>query len=132
MVPNAFVMLEEMPLTPNGKVDRRALPAPDLYSEGTEKYVAPRTPTEETLAQIWSQVLKVELVGIHDNFFELGGHSLLATQVLSRIRDRFKVQLPLHELFNTLTIAELAPSIGKLQQQNSDLTVPRILPRSKR
>ncbi|MHC5744028.1 MAG: amino acid adenylation domain-containing protein [Nostoc sp.] len=132
MVPNAFVMLEEMPLTANGKVDRRALPTPDLHSERTEKYVAPRTPIEETLAQIWSQVLKVEQVGIHDNFFELGGHSLLATQVLSRIRDRFKVQLPLHELFNTLTIAELAPSIGKLQQQNSDLTVLRILPRSKR
>ncbi|WP_373690630.1 amino acid adenylation domain-containing protein [Desmonostoc muscorum] len=132
MVPNAFVMLESMPLTPNGKVDRRALPAPDLHSEGTEKYVAPRTPIEETLAQIWSQVLKVEQVGIHDNFFELGGHSLLATQIFSRIRDRFKVQLPLHELFNTPTIAELAPSIGKLQQQNSDLTVPRILPRSKR
>nr|UBH04475.1 NosC [Desmonostoc muscorum CCALA 125] len=132
MVPNAFVMLESMPLTPNGKVDRRALPAPDLHSEGTEKYVAPRTPIEETLAQIWSQVLKVEQVGIHDNFFELGGHSLLATQIFSRIRDRFKVQLPLHELFNTPTIAELAPSIGNLQQQNSDLTVPRILPRSKR
>ncbi|WP_416235761.1 amino acid adenylation domain-containing protein [Nostoc sp. UHCC 0252] len=132
MVPNAFVMLESMPLTPNGKVDRRALPAPDLHSERTEKYVAPRTPIEETLAQIWSQVLKVEQVGIHDNFFELGGHSLLATQVLSRIRDRFKVKLPLHELFNTSTIAELAPSIEKLQQQNSDLTVPRILPRSKR
>ncbi|MBN3876528.1 MAG: non-ribosomal peptide synthetase [Nostoc sp.] len=132
MVPNAFVMLESMPLTPNGKVDRRALPAPDLHSEGTEKYVALRTPIEEILVQIWSQVLKVEQVGIHDNFFELGGHSLLATQVLSRIRDRFKVKLPLHELFNTPTIAELAPSIGKLQQQNSDLTVPRILPRSKR
>ncbi|MEH2435909.1 MAG: amino acid adenylation domain-containing protein [Nostoc sp.] len=132
MVPNAFVMLESMPLTPNGKVDRHALPAPDLHSDRTEKYVAPRTPIEEILVQIWSQVLKVEQVGIHDNFFELGGHSLLATQVLSRIRDRFKVQLPLHELFNTLTIAELAPSIGKLQQQNSDLTVPRILPRSKR
>ncbi|WP_442937952.1 amino acid adenylation domain-containing protein [Nostoc sp.] len=132
MVPNAFVMLESMPLTPNGKVDRRTLPAPDLHSERTEKYVAPRTPIEEILVQIWSQVLKVEQVGIHDNFFELGGHSLLATQVLSRIRDRFKVHLPLHELFNTLTITELAPSIGKLQQQNSDLTVPRILPRSKR
>ena len=132
MVPNAFVMLESMPLTPNGKVDRRALPAPDLHSEIKDKYVAPRTPIEEILAQIWSQVLKVEQVGIHDNFFELGGHSLLATQVLSRIRDRFKVQLPLHELFNTPTIAELAPSIEKLQQQNSDLTVPRILPRSKR
>ncbi|MEH2001260.1 MAG: amino acid adenylation domain-containing protein [Nostoc sp.] len=132
MVPNAFVMLEEMPLTPNGKVDRRALPTPDLHSELKDKYIAPRTPIEEMLAQIWSQVLKVEQVGIHDNFFELGGHSLLATQLVSRIRDRFKVQLPLRELFNAATIAELAQSIGKLQQQNLDLTVPRILPRSKR
>ncbi|WP_442935876.1 amino acid adenylation domain-containing protein [Nostoc sp.] len=132
MMPNAFVMLEEMPLTPNGKVDRRALRAPDLHSELKDKYIAPRTPIEEMLAQIWSQVLKVEQVGIHDNFFELGGHSLLATQLVSRIRDRFKVQLPLRELFDAATIAELAQSIGKLQQQNLDLTVPRILPRSKR
>ena len=116
-------------MTANGKVDRRALPVPDLYSERAEKYIAPRTPVEEILAQIWSQVLKVELVGVDDNFFELGGHSLLATQLVSRIRDRFKVQLSLHELFNAPTIAELAQSIGKLQQQNSDLTIPRILPR---
>ncbi|MBE8986272.1 non-ribosomal peptide synthetase [Nostoc sp. LEGE 12450] len=132
MVPNAFVILESLPLTPNGKVDRRALPAPDLYIDLADKYVAPRTPVEETLAQMWSQVLGLEQVGINDNFFELGGHSLLATQLVSRIRDRFKVQLSLSELFNGATIAELAQSIGKLQQQNLDLTVPRILPRSKR
>ncbi|WP_375466723.1 amino acid adenylation domain-containing protein [uncultured Nostoc sp.] len=132
MVPNAFVILESLPLTHNGKVDRRALPAPDLYSEISDKYIAPRTPVEETLAQMWSQMLGLKQVGIHDNFFELGGHSLLATQVVSRIRDRFKVQLPLPEFFKAATIAELAQSIGKLQQQNLDLTVPRILPRSKR
>ncbi|MFN6478154.1 non-ribosomal peptide synthetase [Nostoc sp. DedQUE07] len=132
MMPNAVVILESLPLTPNGKVDRRALPIPDLQSEISDKYVAPRTPIEETLAQMWSQVLGLEQVGIYDNFFELGGHSLLATQLVSRIRDRFKVQLSLSELFNVATIAELAQSIGKLQQQNLDLTVPRILPRSKR
>ncbi|BAY50137.1 amino acid adenylation domain-containing protein (plasmid) [Scytonema sp. HK-05] len=132
MVPNAFVILESLPLTPNGKVDRRALPVPDLYSDLADKYVAPRNPIEETLAQMWLQVLGLEQVGIHDNFFELGGHSLLATQLVSRIRDRFKVQLPLPEFFKAATIAELAQSIGKLQQQNLDLTVPRILPRSKR
>nr|MDZ8007540.1 phosphopantetheine-binding protein [Nostoc sp. DedSLP05]MDZ8097379.1 phosphopantetheine-binding protein [Nostoc sp. DedSLP01] len=98
----------------------------------TEKYVAPRNPIEEMLTHMWTQVLKIELVGVYDNFFELGGHSLLATQLVSRIRDRFKVQLPLRELFNGATIAELAQSIGKLQQQNSNLTIPRILPRSKR
>ncbi|MCC5659230.1 amino acid adenylation domain-containing protein [Nostoc sp. XA010] len=132
MVPNAFVILESLPLTPNGKVDRRGLPTPDLYIDLGDKYVAPRTPVEETLAQMWSQVLGLEQVGINDNFFELGGHSLLAIQLVSRIRDHFKVQLSLSELFNGATIAELAQSIGKLQQQNSDLTVPRILPRSKR
>jgi amino acid adenylation domain-containing protein len=129
MVPSAIVILESLPLTANGKVDRRALPVPDLYSDRAQKYIAPRTPVEEILAQIWSQVLKVELVGVDDNFFELGGHSLLATQLVSRIRDRFKVQLPLQELFNTPTIAELAQSIGKLQQQNSSPTIPRIRPR---
>jgi amino acid adenylation domain-containing protein/non-ribosomal peptide synthase protein (TIGR01720 family) len=129
MVPSFIVILESLPLTANGKVDRRALPVPDLYSERAKKYIAPLTPVEEILAQIWSQVLKVELVGVDDNFFELGGHSLLAAQLVSRIRDRFKVQLPLHELFNTPTIAELAQSIEKLEQQNSNLTIPRILPR---
>ncbi|MFO0108791.1 MAG: non-ribosomal peptide synthetase, partial [bacterium] len=78
MVPNAFVILDSLPLTPNGKIDHRALPAPDLHREFKHKYVAPRTPVEEMLAQIWAQVLKVEQVGIEDNFFTFGGHSLLA------------------------------------------------------
>ncbi|WDD36886.1 amino acid adenylation domain-containing protein (plasmid) [Nostoc sp. UHCC 0926] len=131
MVPNVFVMLESLPLTPSGKVDRRALPEPDLYSEITGKYVAPRTQIEELLAQIWAQVLKVELVGIYDNFFELGGHSLLATQLVSRIRNIFKVELPLRELFATATLVELAQAIEQLQQQNLQLSAPPILPRAK-
>ncbi|MEH2193291.1 MAG: non-ribosomal peptide synthase/polyketide synthase, partial [Nostoc sp.] len=129
MMPQAFVMLEEMPLTPNGKVDRRALPAPDLHHQLKDKYVAPRTPSEEMLAQIWATVLKVEQVGIYDNFFELGGHSLLATQLVSRIRSNFQVELPLRELFATATVAELAQSIQELQQQKLQLTAPPILPR---
>ena len=129
MVPNAFVVLESLPLTPNGKIDRRALPQPDL-SKLTDQYLAPRTPTEEILAQIWSQVLKVELVGINDNFFSLGGHSLLATQLVSRIRNTFKVELPLRQLFATATIAELAQAIEQLQQQNLEHTAPAILPRT--
>ncbi|MBU7585508.1 MAG: non-ribosomal peptide synthase/polyketide synthase [Nostoc sp. TH1S01] len=129
MVPNNLVILESLPLTPNGKLDRRALPAPDLYNE--DKYVAPRTPVEEILAQIWAQVLKLEAVGIHDNFFELGGHSLLATQLLSRIRNIFKVELPLRELFAAPTIDQLAHLIGQLQQQNLELTSPPILRRAK-
>ncbi len=130
MVPNAFVVLESLPLTPNDKVDRRALPAPDLQSEQKDKYVAPRTPIEEMLVQIWTQVLKLERVGIHDNFFEIGGHSLLATQLLSRIRNIFKIELPLRELFARATITELAQSIGQLQQQDLELSTPPILPRA--
>ncbi|OYE03761.1 non-ribosomal peptide synthetase [Nostoc sp. 'Peltigera membranacea cyanobiont' 232] len=131
MVPNVFVILESLPLTPSGKLDRRALPVPDLYSDCTDKYVAPRTPIEELLAQIWVQVLKLELVGIYDNFFELGGHSLLATQLVSRIRNIFKVELPLRELFARATVAELALFIEQLQQQNLQLSAPPILPRTK-
>ena len=130
MVPNAFVFLESLPLTPNGKVDRRALPTPDIGTELLDKYVAPRTPSEEILAQIWAQVLKVERVGIHDNFFDLGGHSLLATQLVSRIRNIFKVELPLRSLFATATVAELAQSIQQLQQQNVELYAPPILRRA--
>ncbi|MEH2092714.1 AMP-binding enzyme [Nostoc sp.] len=85
MVPSAIVILEALPVTPNGKIDRRALPAPEPSSESRDKYVAPRNPIEEILAQIWQQVLKVELVGRDDDFFELGGHYLpCAYQIESR------------------------------------------------
>ncbi|MFN6488341.1 MULTISPECIES: non-ribosomal peptide synthetase, partial [unclassified Nostoc] len=130
MVPTAFAILESLPLTPNGKIDRRALPAPDFKSQRIDKYLAPRNPIEELLAQIWAQVLKLELVDINDNFFELGGHSLLATQVVSRIRSIFKVELPLRELFARTTVAELAPAIGQLQQQDLELLSSPILPRA--
>ncbi|MEJ6479893.1 amino acid adenylation domain-containing protein [Nostoc punctiforme UO1] len=130
MIPHAFVMLESLPLTPNGKVDRRALRAPDSR-EGLEiSFVAPRSPIEEILTQIWTQALKVDQVGIYDNFFELGGHSLLATQLVSRIRNIFKVELPLREFFARTTVAELARSIEQLQQQDLELVSPPILPRA--
>ncbi len=112
MVPSAFVLLEALPLTPNGKVDRRALPTPGPSSFRVENaYEAPRTPLEEALAAIWTEVLGVERVGIHDDFFELGGHSLLATQVVSRLRDAFRVELPLRCLFETPTVAQLAERV---------------------
>ena len=130
MVPSAFVLLEALPLTVNGKVDRRALPAPNFSSQQQDNFVAPRTPAEEILAQIWAKVLKVERVGIHDNFFEIGGHSLLATQLVSRVRTTFKVELPLRELFATGTVANLMRSIQQLQQQDWALTVPAICPRA--
>jgi amino acid adenylation domain-containing protein len=131
MVPSAFVFLESLPLTTNRKVDRRALPTPDIQHDQRDKYVAPRTPVEEMLAQIWAQVLKIEQVGIYDNFFELGGHSLLATQLVSRIRNTFKVELPLRSLFAAATVSELAHLIGQLQPEDLELKIPPILPRAK-
>jgi amino acid adenylation domain-containing protein/non-ribosomal peptide synthase protein (TIGR01720 family) len=107
MIPSAFVPLDVLPLLPNGKLDRRALPAPVQLSREDE-YIAPRTPTEEMLAGICAQVLNVARVGAHDNFFDLGGHSLLATQLISRIRNAFNVELPLRAMFETPTLAELA------------------------
>src|SRR5262249_10318438 len=111
-VPSAFVTLDAWPLTPNGKVDRATLPAPEgeRPALGTE-YVAPRGPTEGTLAAIWAGVLGLERVGVHDNFFDLGGHSLLATQVVSRVREALGVGVPLRALFEAPTVAGLAERI---------------------
>ena len=112
MVPSAYVVLDSLPLTPNGKVDRRALPAADTErNDIKEDYVAPRTPVEEVLVEIWAKVLGRQQVSVYDNFFELGGHSLLATQLTSRIRDAFQVELPLRSLFETPTAAGLAKYI---------------------
>ena len=112
MVPAAFVMLDALPLTASRKIDRRALPAPDWARPELEQaFVAPRTPFEEALAGIWSQMLGVDQVGIHDNFFELGGHSLLATRVISHMRSALKVEIPLRTMFEAPTVAGLAESI---------------------
>jgi surfactin family lipopeptide synthetase A len=112
MIPSAFVMLDAMPLTPNGKIDRQALAKIDPdHSELANTFVAPTNPVEEVLAGIWAEILGLEQVGIHHNFFELGGHSLLATQVISRIQDAMDVMLPLRTLFERQTIAELAVGI---------------------
>jgi len=112
MVPSAFATLDALPLTVSGKVDRRALPALDrVRAELEDAFVAPRTPTEEVLAKIWSQLLGIDQVGVTDNFFDIGGHSLLATQLVSRLRETFQVEVPLHYFFETPTVAELAESI---------------------
>ncbi|MEY2427784.1 MAG: polyketide synthase PksN, partial [Verrucomicrobiota bacterium] len=113
MTPSFFVFLEALPLTPNGKVDRKALPAPEQDRQGSgAEFVAPRTPDEERLAAIWTELLGLKQVGIHDNFFDLGGHSLLAVQAISRIREIFKVEIPLIGLFDAPTIASLAEGLS--------------------
>ncbi|TAF06834.1 MAG: non-ribosomal peptide synthetase, partial [Nostocales cyanobacterium] len=127
MIPAAVVFLDSLPLTANGKVDRRALPAPELYID-REDFVAPRTPVEAQLAEIWSQVLKVEPIGIYDNFFDLGGHSLLATQVISRLQTAFNVTLPLRSLFESPTIAAFSQVVLEKQQTEADSNIPAIAP----
>ncbi|MBW8879773.1 MAG: hypothetical protein JF614_32995, partial [Acidobacteria bacterium] len=121
MVPSAFVVLDWLPLTPSGKVDRRALPAPELGERG--EYVAPRTELERRLCEIWEELLGVERVGIEDNFFDLGGHSLLATQLVSRVRAALGVEVPLRELFEHPTIARFCERLPGL---TSGLVLPEI------
>jgi amino acid adenylation domain-containing protein len=127
MVPSAFVLLEALPIAPSGKVDRKALPAPDLSQlqpEGT--FVTPSTPVEEVLAGIWAEVLSLEKVGVRDNFFELGGHSLLATRVISQVRQVFKLEIPLRRLFESPTVAELAKDIETKSKTGLGLEAPPI------
>ncbi len=115
MIPKAFVMLDALPMTANGKVDRRALRVPDqARPELLLTYVAPRTPVELVLGEIWTQVLGVKQVGIHDNFFELGGHSITAGQLVSRLGESFCVELSLDSFFEVSTIAELAVVIEEI------------------
>ena len=112
MTPAAFVFLDSLPLTANGKIDRRALPSPDgARSDSETEYVAPRTPLEEVLAGIWAELLCVDEIGVRDNFFVLGGHSLLATQLLARVLTMFKIELPLVAVFQSPTIVEFAEAV---------------------
>ncbi|MCG6135476.1 MAG: amino acid adenylation domain-containing protein [Nostoc sp. LLA-1] len=111
MVPSTFVTLESLPLTPSGKIDRRALPEPEARTGIENDIVLPRTPIEEKLAQIWAQVLRVEQIGIHDNFFELGGDSILSIQIISRAKVA-GIELTVKQLFANQTIAQLATVAG--------------------
>jgi amino acid adenylation domain-containing protein len=114
MIPADFIWLEKIPIAPSGKVDQKALPAPDR-SQPQLKFVAPRNPTEEIIADIWCQILKREKIGIYDDFFALGGHSLLATQVVSRLREAFQIELPLRSLFEMLTVARIVEYIEQIK-----------------
>nr|WP_293083261.1 thioesterase domain-containing protein [Okeania sp. SIO3B5] len=125
MIPSAFVVLSQLPLTPNGKVNRRALPAPDISSfSESNNFVAPRDDIEEQLAEIWSNILNINPVGIKNNFFELGGHSLLAVNLMAKIQQRFAKQLPLSTLFTNPTIEDLASLIRGENQVISSSLVP--------
>jgi amino acid adenylation domain-containing protein len=138
MIPSAFVMLNELPLTSSGKLDHKRLPEPDRnLLELERRYVEPRTPIEETLLKLWSDVLGLERIGVEDNFFELGGHSLMATQVISRIRETFGIELPLRALFDAGTVAALgkhiehAKSNGRQKQRPSISITDRAALRSR-
>jgi len=128
MIPANIILLDMLPLTPSGKVDRKALPEPDSLRPDVESvYVAPRDPVEEELAMLWSEVLGVEWegdqspIGVHDNFFELGGHSLLATQIISRLRETYQVDIPVRRVFETPTIAGLAETITESLVEHEDV-----------
>ncbi|NOG44271.1 MAG: amino acid adenylation domain-containing protein [Calditrichaeota bacterium] len=133
MVPSAFIILDAFPLTTNGKLDRRALPEPehDTRIQSEKEFIAPRNETEEKLALIWADILKVKQVGALDNFFDLGGHSLLATQMVSRIRDTFKIELELKSLFETSSLGDLAAIIQQTNRESNKENIPDLFPVSR-
>jgi acyl carrier protein len=112
MVPGVLVPLDVLPLSPNGKLDREKLPAPpDDFLFADRSFVAPRTPVEETVANIWASILNVQPIGVHDNFFEIGGHSLKATHTITQMRSEFDVEIPMRVLFDNPTVEGLAMEI---------------------
>ena len=123
MIPANFLAFDAFPLTPNGKLDRDALvkDCEERLEDSNAGYVAPRNEIEEYLASLWAELLGVERVGIYDNFFALGGHSLLATQLIARVRDEFQVELPLRQLFESPTIANVSVAIVQSLASSEDL-----------
>ena len=121
MVPSAFVFLDALPMLSGGKVNRPVLPEPGSARPELENlFEAPRTPAEAQLAVIWSDLLGLDQVGIHDNFLELGGHLLVATQVVSRVIDKFQVDVPLRSVFDSPTIADMAVVITQYQAKKAE------------
>ena len=121
MVPGVFVELAALPRSPSGKLDKNALPSPE--GDSGDAYLAPRTPTEEFLAEIWAEVLELDRVGVHDNFFELGGHSMLTMQVVAKIFERTQINLSLWTVFQSPTVASMATYLAGVGTR-SDGDVP--------
>ena len=127
MVPSAFLFLDAWPLTPNGKVDRQALPAPDQAgTRAREKFVAPRNPIEATVVKLWSELLGCSQLGIHDSFFEFGGHSLLAAQAVLRLKESFDVHLSIRSLFEKPTAADFAKEIERMTTRRTTAREPSL------
>ncbi len=124
MVPSAFVELETLPLSPSGKVDRKALPVPEELAAVEAEFVAPRSAAEEQVAAIWREVLHVDQVGVHDDFFDIGGHSLLAMRVAGRIHSATGIRIPFRELFTLRTVESLAARLGSAGAETPDETIP--------
>ena len=132
MIPSAFVTLDTLPLTPNGKVDRRALPAPEEVQDAEyEALEDARTPIEELLVGLWSEVLRRTQVGIHEHFFELGGHSLLATQLIARVRATLRVEVPLRAVFEAPTVAGLAQRVEQALRKGEGMEGPPLVARER-
>jgi amino acid adenylation domain-containing protein len=129
MIPSVFMAVADLPLSANGKLDRKALPEPDATAAlAVDHFVAPRTPLEHTAAALWCEVLELPRVGIHDNFFELGGHSLLATQLVARLPAALGVELPLRMIFESPTIAEMCVAVAQqLASHKDDAHLARLL-----
>ena len=128
MMPSAIIDLPKFPLNANGKIDRQALPKPEDVQAARKEPVSPRTPSEEVIAAVWSEVLRRDGIGVEDNFFEIGGHSLLATQIASRLREHFRIPVAVRTVFETPTIAELAKRLDIARREEQGLVPPPITP----
>jgi acyl carrier protein len=114
MIPAAWVVLGEFPLTPNGKIDRRALPEPEQQPAECGEYIPPRTEMEHVIADIWAQVLQIDQVGVHDNFFDLGGYSLTAISLVGKVAQKLAIELPIHAVFTNPTVQQMAQYVQQL------------------
>jgi amino acid adenylation domain-containing protein len=129
MIPSFFIKMQEFPLTLNGKLNRKALPDPDIRNSEKDLFAEPRTELEERLADIWMRELKAEKIGVNDNFFEIGGHSLLATKVVANIREQLSILLPLRSIFDFPTVSDLAKKIEESDFGTSDTPKLKVIPR---